>query len=131
MDAVHCQALRHLLRRPPVPPPGVLLRPPPPEGAKKIMEGGAGNEDSTQKGLHGTGLELPVNRHGNLKSASSDQNLKHILLQIKSSKTPNPELVKGMVVVVVLTKPQVEVLFADEEGGGGLGSGRHPFGRWV
>ena len=52
------------------------------------MEDGAGNEDSAQKGLNGTGLELPVNRHGNLKSASSDQNLKDILLQIKSSKTP-------------------------------------------
>ncbi|XP_075643115.1 thioredoxin-like 3-3 [Castanea sativa] len=57
------------------------------------MEGGSaatmnGNEDSTKKGLDGTGLDLPLNRHGNLKSASSDQSLKDILLQIKSSKTP-------------------------------------------
>ena len=57
------------------------------------MEGGFaattnGNEDSTKKGLDGTSLDLPLNRHGNLKSASSDQSLKEILLQIKSSKTP-------------------------------------------
>jgi len=57
------------------------------------MEGGFaattnGNEDNTKKGLDGTGLDLPLNRHGNLKSASSDQSLKEILLQIKSSKTP-------------------------------------------
>ncbi|KAK7852618.1 thioredoxin-like 3-3 [Quercus suber] len=57
------------------------------------MEGGSaattnGNEDSAKKGLDGTGLDLPLNRHGNLKSASSDQSLKDILLQIKSSKTP-------------------------------------------
>lgn len=47
-----------------------------------------GNEDNTKKGLEGTGLELPVNRHGNLKSASTDQNLTDILHHIKSSKTP-------------------------------------------
>ena len=57
------------------------------------MEGGFaattnGNEDSTKKGLDGTCLDLPLNRHRNLKSASSDQSLKEILLQIKSSKTP-------------------------------------------
>nr|POF00082.1 thioredoxin-like 3-3 [Quercus suber] len=57
------------------------------------MEGGSaattnGNEGSAKKGLDGTGLDLPLNRHGNLKSASSDQSLKDILLQIKSSKTP-------------------------------------------
>ena len=57
------------------------------------MEGGSaattnGNEDSAKKGLDGTGLDLPLNRHGNLKSACSDQSLKEILLQIKSSKTP-------------------------------------------
>ena len=60
---------------------------------KRKMEGGSaattnGNEDSAKKGLDGTGLDLPLNRHGNLKSASSDQSLKDILLQIKSSKTP-------------------------------------------
>lgn len=60
---------------------------------KREMEGGSaattnGNEDSAKKGLDGTGLDLPLNRHGNLKSASSDQSLKDILLQIKSSKTP-------------------------------------------
>lgn len=37
--------------------------------------------------------DLPANRHGNLKTASSDQTLSDILLQIKSSKTPvsNPK----------------------------------------
>ncbi|XP_012082436.2 thioredoxin-like 3-3 [Jatropha curcas] len=44
-------------------------------------------EESSKKGLEGTGLELPVNRHGNLKSASSDQNLLEILSDIKASKT--------------------------------------------
>ncbi|KAB1201480.1 Thioredoxin-like 3-3 [Morella rubra] len=55
------------------------------------MEGEAGlrgSEDSEKKGLNGTGLDLPVNRHGNLKSASSDQNLMHILMELKSSKAP-------------------------------------------
>ena len=44
-------------------------------------------EDKEKKGLEGTGLCLPVNHHGNLKSASSDQDFKDVLLQIKSSKT--------------------------------------------
>nr|AFH68078.1 thioredoxin-like protein 1 [Populus tremula x Populus tremuloides] len=45
-------------------------------------------EDNTKKGLDGTGLELPVNLHGNLKSASSDQSHLRILHDIKSSNTP-------------------------------------------
>ncbi|KAJ6993324.1 hypothetical protein NC653_016446 [Populus alba x Populus x berolinensis] len=45
-------------------------------------------EDNTRKGLDGTGLELPVNLHGNLKSASSDQSHLRILHDIKSSNTP-------------------------------------------
>ncbi|KAK3226594.1 hypothetical protein Dsin_006456 [Dipteronia sinensis] len=49
------------------------------------MEGG---EENKKKGLEGTGLNLPLNRHGNLKSASTDDNLQDILLQIKSSKSP-------------------------------------------
>lgn len=44
--------------------------------------------ESSKKGLEGTGLDLPSNKHGNLKSASSDENLRDILLHIKSSKTP-------------------------------------------
>ncbi|XP_021802136.1 thioredoxin-like 3-3 [Prunus avium] len=60
---------------------------------EREMEGGgagwSGDEaNTTKKGLAGTGLELPENRHGNLKSASSDQNLKDLLLQIKSCKSP-------------------------------------------
>lgn len=47
-----------------------------------------GSNKNPRKGLEGTGLELPVNNHGNLKSASSDQNLQDILYHIKSSKTP-------------------------------------------
>ncbi|KAJ6362602.1 hypothetical protein OIU78_002911 [Salix suchowensis] len=45
-------------------------------------------ENNTKKGLDGTGLELPVNRHANLKSASSDQSHLQILHDIKSSNTP-------------------------------------------
>ncbi|XP_050226880.1 thioredoxin-like 3-3 [Mercurialis annua] len=45
-------------------------------------------EDNSKKGLKGTGLDLPLNRHGNLKSASSDENFLQILYQIKTSKTP-------------------------------------------
>ncbi|XP_043703732.1 thioredoxin-like 3-3 isoform X2 [Telopea speciosissima] len=53
------------------------------------MEGfWSGSEENSKKGLEGTGLNQPVNRHGNLKSASSDQNLKEILQNIRSSKSP-------------------------------------------
>lgn len=45
-------------------------------------------ENASEKGLEGTGLELPKNRHGNLKSASTDQNLLEILRDIKVSKSP-------------------------------------------
>jgi hypothetical protein len=45
-------------------------------------------EDNTRKGLDGTGLELPANLYGNLKSASSDQSHLQILHDIKSSNTP-------------------------------------------
>ncbi|GLT56684.1 hypothetical protein SLA2020_297100 [Shorea laevis] len=46
------------------------------------------NRTTGKKGLAGTGLDLPANKHGNLKSASNDQTLTDILLHIKSSKTP-------------------------------------------
>lgn len=56
------------------------------------MEAIGGSSESQVKkaktGLEGTGLDLPPNRHGNLKSASSDQNFKEILMEIKTSKTP-------------------------------------------
>ena len=54
------------------------------------MEGSSGSKegDKAKKGLEGTGLELPISRHKNLKSASSDDDLSDILLNIKSSKTP-------------------------------------------
>ncbi|KAF5737523.1 hypothetical protein HS088_TW13G00408 [Tripterygium wilfordii] len=45
-------------------------------------------DKAAKKGLAGTGLELPANRHGNLKSASSDQNHTEILQHVKSSKAP-------------------------------------------
>ncbi|KAK9124158.1 hypothetical protein Sjap_013760 [Stephania japonica] len=45
-------------------------------------------EREAKKGLEGTGLDLPVNRHGNLISASSDQNLTQIMHNIKSSRAP-------------------------------------------
>ncbi|KAG2690065.1 hypothetical protein I3760_09G170100 [Carya illinoinensis] len=50
------------------------------------MEGGAGlsgDEDSA-----GKESDFTLNRHRNLKTASSDQNLMNILWEIKSSKTP-------------------------------------------
>ncbi|KAK9158595.1 hypothetical protein Scep_005169 [Stephania cephalantha] len=50
------------------------------------MEGGG--EEKGKKGLEGTGLDLPVNRHGNLISAWNDQNLTEILHKIKSSRAP-------------------------------------------
>ncbi|MBA0767866.1 hypothetical protein Gotri_016719 [Gossypium trilobum] len=34
------------------------------------------------------GLDLPSDKHANLKTASSDEDLNHILLHIKSSKSP-------------------------------------------
>ncbi|KAF6140301.1 hypothetical protein GIB67_000349 [Kingdonia uniflora] len=57
----------------------------------KQMEGGeepSWTEEDKSKELQGTGLKLPLNRHGNLKSASSDQKLTLILQSIRSSKTP-------------------------------------------
>ena len=60
----------------------------------KEMERGYGvssnvNEDDKAKtGLEGTTLQLPINRHANLKSASSDDDFRDLLLHIKSSKTP-------------------------------------------
>ncbi|GMN39230.1 hypothetical protein TIFTF001_008469 [Ficus carica] len=53
-----------------------------------IMGGSNESEANAKTGLEGTGLNLPPNRHGNLKSASSDQNFKDILMEIKTSKTP-------------------------------------------
>ena len=52
------------------------------------MAESSGSEAKAKTGLEGTGLELPRNRYGNLKSASTDQNLKEILTEIKTSKTP-------------------------------------------
>ncbi|XAR69144.1 Monodehydroascorbate reductase (NADH) [Bertholletia excelsa] len=55
------------------------------------MEGGSGfvgNEDRGKKGLEGSGLNLPLNRHGNLISASSDDNLRDIFHHIRTFKTP-------------------------------------------
>ncbi|KAL6987354.1 hypothetical protein U1Q18_013103 [Sarracenia purpurea var. burkii] len=55
------------------------------------MEGGVGlegEEDKGSKGLEGTGLNLPLNRHGNLIRASGDENLKEISHNIRTSKTP-------------------------------------------
>ncbi|XP_077221766.1 thioredoxin superfamily protein [Tasmannia lanceolata] len=46
------------------------------------------NGDENAKGLEGTGVTLPVNRHGNLQKASSDQQLKEVMHNIKSSKNP-------------------------------------------
>ncbi|XXG54486.1 hypothetical protein AAC387_Pa03g2352 [Persea americana] len=59
---------------------------------KAGVGGGGGNseeeEEEKAKGLEGTRLNLPLNRHGNLKSASNDQNFIDHLHNIKSSKTP-------------------------------------------
>lgn len=45
------------------------------------------NEEKV-KGLEGIGLNLSLNRHGNLKSASSDQSLTEIIQNIRFSKAP-------------------------------------------
>ncbi|KAL5546110.1 hypothetical protein UlMin_005797 [Ulmus minor] len=50
--------------------------------------GSTGDVSKAKTGLEGTGLELPPNRHGNLKSASSDDSFKEIVMEIKASKTP-------------------------------------------
>lgn len=51
------------------------------------MEGGG--DDKPESGLEGTsGVELPSNRHGNFRVASSDQKMTQILSEIKSSKKP-------------------------------------------
>lgn len=51
------------------------------------MEGGG--ERRPEKGVEWlAGLELPANRQGNFRVASTDQNLTHILSEIKSSKKP-------------------------------------------
>lgn len=50
--------------------------------------GQSGKENSTKKGIEGTGLAIPTNSHGNLISATSDESLKDIFLNIRASKTP-------------------------------------------
>lgn len=45
-------------------------------------------ESGKKKGLEGTGLSLPKNLHGNLRSASGDEQLMEILSAIKASKSP-------------------------------------------
>ena len=46
-------------------------------------------EDKAKKGgLEGADVNFAVNPHGNLTSASSDENLKDIFHHIKTSKTP-------------------------------------------
>ncbi|XP_052171905.1 thioredoxin-like 3-3 [Diospyros lotus] len=56
------------------------------------MEGGVAlgekEGNKAKKGLEGTGLNLPLNRHSNLISATSDDNLKSIFHHIRTSKTP-------------------------------------------
>ncbi|KAJ1418947.1 Thioredoxin-like superfamily [Sesbania bispinosa] len=49
---------------------------------------GSNEEDEAKKGLEGTAFDLPINRHANLKTASSDDDFTTILAHIKSSKTP-------------------------------------------
>ncbi|KAE8726644.1 Thioredoxin-like 3-3 [Hibiscus syriacus] len=46
------------------------------------------SEDTNKKEFKGTGLDLPPYKHGNLINASSDENLRDILLRIKSTKIP-------------------------------------------
>ncbi|KAF3340266.1 Thioredoxin-like 3-3 [Carex littledalei] len=45
-------------------------------------------ESGKKKGLEGTGLSLPKNLYGNLRSASGDEQLMEILSAIKASKSP-------------------------------------------
>ncbi|KAI8563279.1 hypothetical protein RHMOL_Rhmol03G0100800 [Rhododendron molle] len=45
-------------------------------------------EKGKKRRMEGSGLELPLNRHGNLISASNDENLNDIFHQIRTSKNP-------------------------------------------
>ncbi|XP_008799519.1 thioredoxin-like 3-3 [Phoenix dactylifera] len=49
---------------------------------------GEEGKEEEKRGLEGTGLSLPPNRHGNLSSASGDTHLTEILHNIRSSKAP-------------------------------------------
>uniref|UniRef100_A0A0D6QUW4 Thioredoxin domain-containing protein n=1 Tax=Araucaria cunninghamii TaxID=56994 RepID=A0A0D6QUW4_ARACU len=46
------------------------------------------NLSGSKKGLEGTGLSLPVNFHGNLKSAHDDNELNDLLKNLRATKTP-------------------------------------------
>lgn len=52
------------------------------------VKGDTTDQSGGKKGLEGTGLTLPVNIHGNLKSAHDDNELKDLLNQLKIRKTP-------------------------------------------
>ncbi|XP_020212161.1 thioredoxin-like 3-3 isoform X2 [Cajanus cajan] len=53
------------------------------------MEGSNSNDQNkAKKGLEGSGIDLPINRRANLKSATSDDDFTDILAHIKSSSTP-------------------------------------------
>lgn len=54
------------------------------------VKGDATDHSAGKKGLEGTGLVLPVNIHGNLKSAHDDNELKDLVKQLKMRKTPVP-----------------------------------------
>ncbi|KAJ3680486.1 hypothetical protein LUZ60_016764 [Juncus effusus] len=43
--------------------------------------------EEEKKGLEGTGISLPANLHGNLRSASGDEQLREILSSIRASKS--------------------------------------------
>ena len=68
-------------------------------------------EEEKAKGLEGTRLNLPLNRHGNLKSASNDQNFIDHLHNIKSSKTP----VSKDPFSSSLTKPSLQSFLSSSE----------------
>ena len=51
-----------------------------------VVSGGGGEGEEVKKGLEGVGIPLPVNFHGNLRSAQNDQHLKEILHQANEAK---------------------------------------------
>ena len=53
-----------------------------------MAEAANGKHDAKRTGLEGTGLPLQGGSHGNLHSASNDQQLRQILDSLKSSKSP-------------------------------------------
>ncbi|CAK9140715.1 unnamed protein product [Ilex paraguariensis] len=52
------------------------------------VSGGGGTEETAKKGVVGRGLGLPNNSNGNLITPSSDDDLRNVFHQIRTTKSP-------------------------------------------